>query len=107
MIFFIFFRSSVINKNVKKRVCRNQAFLISANNSISKQNKKNPTHPFVDIGKQETCAKFQQKKLNCRVVGACQSFQIFRQNTWLLENNRTLSKFLQGILHYLISVIKL
>ena len=49
------------------------------NNSISKQNKKNPTHPFVDIRKTETCAKFQQKTLNSTVVGARQSFQYFRQ----------------------------
>ena len=28
------------------------------------------------------------------VVGARQSFQIFRQKTWFLENNRALSKFL-------------
>ena len=69
--------------------------------------KKNPTRPFVDIGKQETQAKFQQKILNCKVVEACQSFQIFRQNIWFLKNNRALSKFLYGILHYLISTIKL
>ena len=31
------------------------------NNSRSKQNIKNPKHSFVDIGKTETCAKFQQK----------------------------------------------
>ena len=33
----------------KKRVCRNQVFLIFANNSRSKQNQKNCTHPFVGI----------------------------------------------------------
>ena len=44
------------------------------------QIKKNPAHPFVVIGKEETCAKFQQKILNCRVVGARQGFQIFRQS---------------------------
>ena len=43
--------------------------------------KKNPEHPFVDIGKQETCAEFQQKILKSRVLGARQTFQIFRQNT--------------------------
>ena len=53
------------------------------------------------------CAKFQQKILNCRIVGARQSFQTFSQNTWFLENNRVLSKFLYGILHYLTSMIKL
>ena len=52
-------------------------------------------------------AKFQQKLLNCRIVGARQSFQILRLNTWFLKNNRALAKFLYGILHYLISIIKL
>ena len=69
-------------------MCRNQVYLIFGNNSRSKQNKKNPAHPFVDIGKQEKYAKFHQKMLNCRVVGVRQSFQIFEQNTWFLENNR-------------------
>ena len=32
------------------------------------------------------------------VVEACQSFQILRQNTWFLENNSALSKFLYVIL---------
>ena len=53
------------------------------------------------------CAKFQEKILDCRVVGARQNFQIFRQNSWFLENNRALSKFLYEILHYLISTTKL
>ena len=60
------------------------------NNSRSKQNKKNPKHPFVDITKYKTCAKFQQKILNSMVVGAPQSFQFFRQKTWFLGNNRGL-----------------
>ena len=33
------------------------------------------------------------------VVEACQSFQFFRQTTWFLRNNRTLSKFRYRILH--------
>ena len=37
------------------------------------------------------------------VVGARQSFQFFTQNSCFLENNKTLSKFLYGILHYLIN----
>ena len=48
--FFILFRSWIINKNVKK-VCRNQVFLNSENNSRSKQNKKNPEYDFIDIGR--------------------------------------------------------
>ena len=38
--------------------------------------------------------------LNCRVVWARPSFQIFRQNTWFLENNRALQKFLYGFLGF-------
>ena len=77
------------------------------NNSRSKQNLKNPTHPFVDIRKTETCAKFQQKIMNCTVVGAHESFQFFRRITWFLGNTRALSKFKYCILHHLITIIKL
>ena len=62
------------------------------NNSRSKQN-KNPEQPFADIGKEETCAKFQQKILSSLVVGARQSFQFSWQTTYFLGNNRALSKF--------------
>ena len=41
------------------------------------------------------------------VIRAQQRFQIFRQNTKFLDKNKALSKFLYGILHYLISIIKL
>ena len=58
-------------------MCRNQIFLVFANNSRSKENKKNPEHIFVDISKYKTCVKFQQKILNFKIVGARQSFQIF------------------------------
>ena len=37
--------------------------------------KKNPAHPFVDIGEKETYAKFQQKILNCRVVRVVKFFK--------------------------------
>ena len=67
--------------------------------------KKNPEHPFVEIGKKERCAKFHQKLLASMVVGVRQSFQFFRQNTWFLENSGTLPKLLYKILHYLISII--
>ena len=77
------------------------------NNSRSKQNKKNHTHPFVDTRKTETCAKFQQKILNSAVVRARQSFQFFSQITWFLGNTRALSKFKYWILYHLISIIKL
>ena len=45
--------------------------------------KKNPTQSFVDIGKTEIGAKFQQKIL--KLVGARQSFHFFRQITWFLR----------------------
>ena len=41
------------------------------------------------------------------VVGDRQNFKLFRQITWFLENNRAASKFLYGILHYLINITKL
>ena len=58
-------------------------YLVSTDsqNSRSKQNKKDPTHPFVDIHKTETYAKFQQKILNSTLVGARQSSQFWRQIT--------------------------
>ena len=40
------------------------------------------------------------------VVGARQNFHFFRQKNWFLENTRALFKFLYGILHYLIGIIK-
>ena len=53
------------------------------------------------------CAKFQQKILNSVVVEDCQGLQFFRQNIWFFENNSALPNCLYGILHYLISIIKL
>ena len=76
---------------------------ILTNNSGSKQNQTNLEHSFEHIGKRETCITFQQNLLNSIVVGA----QFFRQNNLFLKNNRALSKFLCGILHYLISITKL
>ena len=73
----------------------------------SQQNKKYPEHHFAEIGKLENCVKFQRKSLDSMVAGARQSFQIFRQNTWFLKDNRAFSKVLHWILHYLISTIKL
>ena len=90
--FFILFRSWVINKSVKHDCVETRSFLIFANTQDLTEIKKIP-HPFVDIDKSETCVKFQQKILNCRIVGACQSFQIFRQNTWFLENNELCLNF--------------
>ena len=75
-------------------MCRNQVFFIFANGSRSKQNKKNPEHPFVNISQWELCGKFQQKILNSVVVGARQRFQFFIKKTWFLENNKAMSKFL-------------
>ena len=49
--FFISFRSSVIYKNLKRPGFYTLVFYTFINNSRSKQNKKNPTHPFVDITK--------------------------------------------------------
>ena len=60
-------------------MCRNQIFLIFANNLRYKRNKISPKHASVQIGKQEMCSKLQHKTLNSMVVGARQNFQILRQ----------------------------
>ena len=39
-----------MNKNVKNECVETRSFSFFANNSRSKQNLKNPAHPFVDIG---------------------------------------------------------
>ena len=85
---------------------RTRSLLIFANDSRCKQSKKNPKHSFVDIGKEGTCAKFQQNIFNSMIVGHRQIFEFFRQNTWFLEINGALSKFLNTVLHYLISITK-
>ena len=77
-------------KNLKNLASLN--YLIYAR---SKQIKKNLEHNFVDIGKQETCVKFQQKIFKSMVVGVRASFQFIRQNTWFLENNRALSNYFE------------
>ena len=106
-VFFILFRTWVICQNEKISGFYTLTETSFINNSRSKQIKKNPTHPFVDIRKAETCVKFQQKMLNCTVFDARQSFQFFRQKTWFLGNTRALSKFKYWILNHFISIIKL
>ena len=77
------------------------------NNSRSKQNQKSSKHVFLDTGKTEMCAKFQQRILYSTIVGARQSSKCFRQIIWFLGNKRALSKFKYLILHHLISIFKL
>ena len=50
-IFFILFRSSVIDEPGFGECVETRSFSILANNSRSKQSKTNLEHPFVDIGK--------------------------------------------------------
>ena len=105
-IYFILFRSRCICKNKKRPGFHTPTETIFINNSRSKQNKKNSAHPFLDIVKQKTCTKFQQKILNSMVVGTFKSFQFFSQIACLIGNNRGLSKFRYQILRYLISITK-
>ena len=44
--------------------------------------------------------------LNFKVSWSSSKFSIFQKKYLFLENNRALSKFLYGILYYLISIIK-
>ena len=88
--FFYFIKILSYLKKLKKTWFLHTRFYTFINNSRSKQNKKNPAHPYVDITKQKTCAEFQQKIWNPMIVGARQSFQFFRQKTYFIGNNRCL-----------------
>ena len=74
---FLFCLINLVSVNLQK-----PGLFSLANNSRSKQNKTNLKDPFKHIGKQETCAKFQNNVLNSVVV--------FRQNTWFLKKNYNL-----------------
>ena len=50
--------------------------------------------------------KFLLKILNSMVVAACQRFQFFRHKSCFLKSNRDVSKFLNGVSHFRISIIK-
>ena len=60
---------------------------------LNKKTKKNPASFFRHWQDEKVCKMSTKKILNCTVVGACQSFQFFRQITWFLGNIRTLPKF--------------
>ena len=106
--FFLFCLDLELFAKIKKRPgFYRVVFYIFVDNSRSKQNKKDPEHAFVDIVKQERCAKFQQNILHFVAVGACQKFRFFRQIAWFLGDNRALSKFWYLILYNLISITKL
>ena len=60
--FLKFYLDLELSAKIKKDLVSTQSFFtLLLTNSKSEQNKKNPTLPFVDITKQETCAMFQQK----------------------------------------------
>ena len=67
-------------------------------------NLKNVPYNFLQaLASRVRLQNFNTSYLTLMAVGACQSFHFFRQTTWFLGNNRALSKFLFGILYYLIS----
>ena len=78
--FFLFCLDLELFAKIKKDlVSTHSLFTFLLKTQDLKKKKKNPEHAFIDIIKQETCAKFQQKILNFVVVVDRQSFQFFRQ----------------------------
>ena len=69
-VFYFFQILSCLQKLKRPMVSTHSLFTFSLITQDLNKIKKNPTHSFVYICKQETCAKFQKKILNCRVVGA-------------------------------------
>ena len=55
---FLFYLDLELFAKIKKELVSTHLFFTLINNSRSKQNRKNPTHPFVDITNYKTCAKF-------------------------------------------------
>ena len=102
-ILFILLTSWVIDKRGFCECVETRPFSNLAINWRSKQNKTNLKHFLQHNGKQQTCAKFKQKLFNSMVVGAHQSLQFIRQNTFFLKNNGALSKFLYDIFNDLIT----
>ena len=78
--------------------------LVFANTSRSRQNKKNPAHSFVEVG---NMCDVSAKIIELWGIWSLSQFSNFQKNTWFFEDNRALSKFLYGILHYLVGIIKL
>ena len=68
MGFFSFCLKLELSAKIKKR----PGFYIltetrlSITQDLNKIKKKNPTHPFADIGKTETCGKFKQNSYTLR-----------------------------------------
>ena len=87
---FLFCLDLELFAKIKKDLVSTPSFytLVKITDYLNK--KKNPAQPFVYITKYKTCAKFEQKILTSMVLGARQSFQFFRQKTWLFGNNRGL-----------------
>ena len=57
-LIFSFYLDLELFAKIKKELVSTHLFFTLINNSRSKQNRKNPTHPFVDITNYKTCAKF-------------------------------------------------
>ena len=68
---FLFYLDLDLFAKIKKDLvsARSIFILLLIIQDLNKIN-KNPTHPFVYITKQKTCAKLQQNILNSMVVGA-------------------------------------
>ena len=78
--FFLFWSDLEFFPKIKKAwFLHNRFFTFLLITQDLNKTKKNSEHPFLEINKYKMCAKFQQKVLNSKVVGACQSFEICRQ----------------------------
>ena len=75
--FFNFIQILRICKNLKRPGFYTLVFYTFIKNSRSTQIKKNPTHPFVDIDKQKTSAKFQQQNIKLYGSWSSSKYSIF------------------------------
>ena len=78
--FLILFRTWIICQNQKIPGFYTLRETRLINNSIFKQNLKNPRHAFLDICKTETCEKFLQKNNKLYSSWSSSKFSIFQTN---------------------------
>ena len=89
--FFKFYLDIELFAKIKKELVSTHSFftLLIITQDLNKI-KKIPHTLLWTLLSRKRVQSFSKKILKSMVVGACQSFQFFRQKTWFLGNNRGL-----------------
>ena len=74
--FFLFYLDLELFAKIKKDLVSTHSFFTLINNSRSKQNKRNPAHPFADIKVENVC-KIPAKNIKLYGSSSSSKFLIF------------------------------